>query len=280
LENQRKSRRHSIKLGAGLLILIVPVMLASFACSFPGVSDSGFRQTDVVQGVHSTLLAEQAATFQAQQTTSAGQALPSATPDNSMQETLQAQQAAMTAQAATIAAMAVITEPPATSIPIEPTATPPASSLVLEDWDMEYWLEMNSGCQDKEKLCWRINDDWDTHGGSLLNLTTTDLIRIDPNWEKPTLVLWNKRDIKTNAYVNAIVNGKAERLKIWTGSSGAWRTEAIDLSKYKGQEIRIQFSVEGNPGPKMQSWSKHTNRPSSQWFVQGVEILPTYTPAP
>lgn len=280
MKSQSNLRRHSIKLGAALLILIVPVMLASFACSFPGVSDTSFRQTDVVLGVQTTLVAEQAATFQAQQTQLAGQVVPTATQDNSLAETLQAQQAAMTAQAATIIAMAVTTEPPATPTPIEPTATPPASSLLLEDWEMNYWLKMDSGCQEKEKVCWRVMDDYDVHGGALLNLTTTEPFLIDPSWEKPTLVLWNKRDVKTQAYVNVIVNGKAKRLKTWTGTTGAWRLEAIDLSEYKGEQVRIQFSIEGNPGPKTQSWWKHTKRPSSTWFVQGVEILPTYTPTP
>jgi hypothetical protein len=71
--------------------------------------------------------------------------------------------------------------------------------------------------------------------------------------------------------VELIVDNKQVILKTYVQGKSDWQLEAIDLSRFKGQEIYVQFAVSGK-----QTGLWGGKGPGSRWFVEDVRIFPNY----
>jgi hypothetical protein len=258
-----------------MVMVLIPVLIGLTAifssCAFnvPAV-DPSKRQTDVARSVESTLNAEKVATFQAQQTQAAVEPLATQTQTPDINATIQAQQATLDAQATSQA--------PQETLPVVALTTPTSASvssldpIQITDWKLSYWISLPNGCK-AGAPCWKTDDDYTKHQGSPMVLTSKQSFLIDPGWPKPYLVFWNKRDNSYSATVELIVDGKRNIVKQYIKGKFDWQKETIDLSKFKGQEIYVLFSVQGKQGSL---WGD-TSGPGSHWFVEEVQILPDYS---
>lgn len=161
------------------------------------------------------------------------------------------------------------------------TPTPTPSEVWLTGWEMTYWRLRSAACHLESQACWETVDNYDMHGGAMLLLTSQVKVFIDPEWPHPYLSFWGWHDFRNTAFIYINVEGHIEILTSWPpGATIPWRQEAFSLEKYRGQEITLQFALEGNPGPipikNLANRRQSIDRPSSIWIVQGVQIVPNY----
>ncbi len=155
-----------------------------------------------------------------------------------------------------------------TDTPLPPTEEP-ASSLPTEitEWQPLYWVPLSSGCTEAKSLCWKLNDDFKTVGGqNTAYLTSKQEVYIEESWANPALVYWNKRDLKDQAMLSLVVDGRLSNVRVIpTGVAQLWKVESFDLSDYRGKTIKIQFSCPVGM------------RRVNSWFIHNVQIVPDYT---
>jgi hypothetical protein len=166
------------------------------------------------------------------------------------------------------------TQAPATPAPTEtsasttPSAPSPASqeAIEIDDWKALYWVQLYSGCTSSETKCWKLNDDFKTTmGQNVAYLTSKQEVLIETGWAKPALVYMNKRDLKFEAKITLIVDGKPIDVQVIPiGKIYDWEEEAIDLSSYQGKSVMVQFSCPVG--------MKFVN----SWFIHNVRIVPDY----
>jgi hypothetical protein len=264
---------HFYKLKRHLVMILLPILVSSTiiisSCSLnmPTV-DASKKQTDVARSVESTLNAEKVATYQAQQTLDAAQPVATQPASPNTGATIQAQQATLDAQASSQAPQE--TQPVAAGITPTTESVELLEPIQITDWKMSFWVSLPNGCREGAP-CWKTDDDYDKHMGSPLVLTSKQSLLIDPNWPKPYLVFWNNRDNSYPATVELIVDNKQVILKTYVQGKSDWQLEAIDLSRFKGQEIYVQFAVSGK-----QTGLWGGKGPGSRWFVEDVRIFPNY----
>jgi hypothetical protein len=251
-----------------LVCLSLSMVFPSCASNTPLV-DPSTRQTDVARHVEATLNAEKVATYIAQQTLDAGQPIATQPTGLNTNATIQAQQATLDARST--AQSPQETQPaPADTPQVTPTLPLASSSdpIQILDWKMTFWVSLPGGCKG-HNACWRTNDDYKKHLGlTPMILTSTQSYLIDPNWQRPYLVFWNKRDISYPATVELIVDGRPMIVKQYERGQTDWLSEAIDLSPYKGKEISFRFSVGGKWGSG--------RVPGSEWYLENVQLIPSY----
>ena len=252
------------------LFAVFALLLSILACAvnLPG-NDPPADATSVARSVESTINAETVATMQAEQTLTAGMPIAAPTQDPGVSETLQAQQATLDAQATSLVpqeTQVVPTEGSLATLPPIPGASLEPTSIT--DWKMYFWVPLNSGCKLPEAPCWKLADDWkkaQTSTGEGIFISKVPVL-IDPAWEKPYLVFWNKYLLRQTGTVEIQVNGDWIMVKNLGYSRSDWRQEAIDLQPYKGKEMIVRFI------------SQIGYYQQSSWFVQDVKIVPNYKP--
>jgi hypothetical protein len=270
-----RNKRGNIKhLGLKLTVRLVgsALLFSIFACSInlPG----NFPKQDpttVARSVESTINAETVATMQVQQTldASASVAVATATEDPGVNATIQAQQATLDAQATSLVPQ--VTQPPATEISLA-TSTPgsgaPQNPASLTDFKMYFWVPLSSGCKLADLPCWKLADDWKTAQSSSGDgvLTSKQALLIDPAWEKPYLVFWDKRVLRRTGAVEIQVDGVWITVKNVGQTHSEWTQQAIDLQPYKGKQMIVRFISEIGFAQQ------------STWFIQDVKIVPNYKP--
>jgi hypothetical protein len=160
-----------------------------------------------------------------------------------------------------------------TEIPVQtqPALTEPPATLTeipINDWKTQYWVPLGSGCQNNAAKCWKLNDDFKTVGGtSTAFLTSTENILIEENWPSPYLVFWNKRNLRFEAMLSLFIDGTLSNVKVIpTGTNQLWKEETLDLSRYKGKNIRVQISCPVG--------MQYVN----SWFINDFRIVPNYQP--
>ena len=266
--------RHYRSLNLSQLIVLLPVCLSlimvipSCASNPPSVDPSN-RQTDVARHVEATLNAEKVATYVAQQTLDAGQPIATQPGSLNTNATIQAQQSTLDARST--AQSPQDTQPAPIDTPQVAPTLPPASSfdpIQILDWTMTFWVSLPGGCKE-HNACWRTNDDYKKHLGlTPMILTSSQSYLIDPNWQRPYLVFWNKRRISYPATIELIVDGTPIIVKQYERGQTEWLSEAIDLGAYKGKEISFRFTVGGKWGSG--------RVPGSEWYLENVQLIPSY----
>ncbi len=259
----------------GLKLTMTMAALASLfsilACSInlPG-SIPPKNSTDVARSVEATINAETVATLQAQETQVASGIILTQSEDPGISATIQFQQATLVAKASPQAPQ----ETQTVAVETTPTAESAGAleSIQITDWKMAFWISLPNGCKEGAP-CWKTDDDFDKHMGYPLLLTSKQSILINPNWLKPSLVFWNKRDNSYPSTVELIIDGKHTILKQYSKGRSDWQKETIDLSSFKGKEIYVLFSILGKQG----SFWSDTAGPGSNWFVESVQIFPEYS---
>jgi hypothetical protein len=108
---------------------------------------------------------------------------------------------------------------------------------------------------------------YDTQGTAEAFLTSNEPVLVGENWGQPALVFLNKRERRFEATITLIVDGKPSVVRIIPkGAVDSWKEESIDLSPYKGKNIRVQFSCPVGM------------RYINSWFLQNIQIVPEYEP--
>jgi hypothetical protein len=255
-----------------LVMMLVALALTSsiLACStnLPG-STPPRNSTDVARNVESTINAETVATLGAQETQNTSGIVATPSSDPGVSATIQAQQATMDAQATSLSAQ--VTQPAATEILLASATLPsgaPPDSVSLIDWKMYFWVPLSSGCKLINIPCWKLADDWKTAQTSSGDgaLTSKESVLIDPAWERPYLVFWDKRQLRRTGAIEIQVDGKWITVRNVGNTRSEWAQEAIDLQPYKGKQLIVRFISE--IGYYQQS----------TWFIQDVKIDPNFKP--
>jgi hypothetical protein len=258
----------------GLRLTMTLIALALFisilACS-TNLSGNAPPQnsTDVARSVESTINAETVATMQAQETLDAKGIVATKTEDPGVSATIQAQQATLDARATSL--IPQVTQPPATEISlasVTPTLRTLLESVSITQWNMYFWVPLSSGCKVINIPCWKLADDWNKAQSSSGDgvMTSKEPVLIDPAWERPFLVFWNKRLLRRTGAVDIQVDGEWIGVKNLSDTKSEWAQEAIDLQPYKGKQLIVRFLSE--IGYYQQS----------TWFIQDVKIVPNFKP--
>jgi hypothetical protein len=251
----------SLKALRALAVLIFPLLWAALACSFQTREDPTLRETDIAIGIQQTLIAQTATALES--------ALLATVPPPAEPTQPEPTQPPPTPEE-------VATRPPlptdTPTVAASPTA-PLAAEIPIEDWKMQYWAPISSGCMFKEALCWKMLDDYKKHlGQAQLALTSKTPVLIDPSWPNPYLTFSHKYDFERNARVDLQVDGKWITVKTLTeqSSSERWVEEAINLKDYVGKNVIVSFiagGIWGSGGIK-----------GSDWLVNAVNLVPNYQP--
>ncbi len=249
------------------LVIITIIFCLILACALPGISNIDTQATSVALGVQASQIAAQATELetQLQIAAAASPTLPPA-PTVDLVQTEQALQATSQALQQTSAAPVLPSDTPSP----QATATNPvaASPTTITDWQTQYWVLLSSGCEIKDAPCWKLLDDFKTTlGPAEAFLTSKEAVLVGENWGRPALVYLNKRELKFEAKITLIVDGKPTVVRIIPkGKVGAWKEESVDLSPYKGKNVRVQFSCPVGM------------RYINSWFLQNIQIVPEYEP--
>jgi len=251
-------------------VAIAALILAGLACAIiPGASDPTPDETEISRSVEETLQAEQRLTAQPDSTEETGPpATESAKPD--IEATIQAQQATLDAQATELAQPRETDagNPPAVTNTPEAT-TPPSSNEPISLIDMKSsTMRQAAGCSEDRAgpPCWFGR-------GEELQMATLKPIFIDPAWKSPHLTFSHRYVFVQNATIYAKVDGNWEVL--WSfpsGQSTAWVPFKVDLSKYQGKEIDLQFIVSGTAGTLFNAGQRN------EWAIRDPKIIPNYNP--
>lgn len=255
-------------------------LLPALSCSLPIGQDDSLKETQASLYIQETFAAQAAATNAAQEVAIAATSTYLAGQQElSSQSTVQAQQATIAAHETAASAQQTSQAEKPTENP--PTATPQAQSptntsasattdeIVITDWKMSRFFEINSSCYFSNQLCWKGDDRYDYLQQQVnLVLTSREKIFIDPSWKNPTLAFWHTFDFPRPGSVNIQVNGKWSNVANYS-SRRDWHQVFISLSQFLGEEITIQFLEFG----------KSTRiDPKAEWYIQDIKIIPNYTP--
>ncbi|MBN1146339.1 MAG: serine/threonine protein kinase [Anaerolineales bacterium] len=283
---QARKPRSVWKVVAPVMLLVALIILIGGWLAFTAWSqwNTGGPDNETAQalaistGVQQTRIAQEAATLLARETGLAatgtamtlGQ-LPSANETlQVMQSTLQAQQTALAQQQTQ----------PATPLDVPTQASPVSQAtlapLMITDWRPGFFVPLSSGCYFDDLPCWRTDDDYDKHQGSVMALVSEDSIFIDSSWSNPHLVFWHRYDLAREANITVMASGQWDYLKIYQEGAIAWTQAFFDLSKYKGESIIIQFATEGKT---QRRWPAPAPK-GSDWYIQAVQIVPDFAPPP
>ncbi len=244
-----------------VLLMVIIFSMTIAACSFDfNQNQSSQDSTEVARMVEQTLFAEQAITEQARQTQEAVLIPSPETEGPDLVATIQAQQATMDAQS-TLTTPINPENPTSTSLPVASTFEP----ISLLGWETRT-LRQAPGCgEDKSgPPCW-------FGSGADLEMVLTEPILIDPAWENPFLTFSHRYVFIANANIYVKADGGWEIL--WSfpkGQSALWGPFQVDLSKYKGNEIILQFNVSGASGSLYSSGRKN------EWYIRDPQIVPNF----
>jgi len=190
-------------------------------------------------------------------------------------ETIQAQQATLQAHGTDVVQQGTQTAAPsgATLTQASPSVQTTLSPLLITDWKQGYFAQLSSGCKLPDTPCWRSDDDYQKHFGDNMVLTSRSRIFIDPSWPRPYLAFWHKFHFEISASLSVEENGTWEDLALYNKGNQEWEQTYLDLSKFKGEEILIKFTV------ATARWgSFRHNPPKSEWYLQQIQIIPDYSP--
>jgi hypothetical protein len=164
--------------------------------------------------------------------------------------------------------------------PTEPAVTEVANeniSLPILDWENIGWIRSESSkCYEPKKACWSS-----INYKVISTLTSKDSIYVDPNWQNPKLVFWNKYSSDSNitfGYIEIQSSNNAgwSRIKSLKGTKDHWYKEEIDLNEYRSQNVIIRFYSE--PATTMKNlwtWgSTNIKYHPFSWWIYDINIVP------
>jgi hypothetical protein len=250
-----------------LLAAASVLLMAAFACTLDlNSAEETPDETEISRSVNETLSAEQVLTNQAPQDEASAVPPAGATENSAAQQTIQAQQATLDAQATLVTLPSQIS-PPAQDTP-SPTGPTPASlePISLTDWE-PINLRQAPGCgQDHSgPPCWFGT-------AENLSITLKKPILIDPAWPSPYLVFTHKYVFIHNATIYANAGGSWEILWSFPAGQSILRVpHQVDLSKYKGKEILLQFSSTGASTTASGKVRMNT------WEIRDPQIVPDFS---
>jgi hypothetical protein len=234
----------------------------------------------VATGVQATRLAEESATLQAKRNplsltqtalSQGGEMIAEAT--NQVQNGTSEASASTPGGNETQAAIQVTATGEQTPAGSQP-ASPP---IMLTDWVKGHFVELSSGCNVPDvpvSPCWK--GDWTANeykvtGSFDIFIRSKSEVFIDPKWASPYLVFWHQYRFLEPAYVSVKSGSTWNYLEIYNaGSSGdEWAMKFYDLSEFKGLNVLFQFST---------SETKIITGKDVVWYLQGIQIIPDFTP--
>jgi hypothetical protein len=260
---------------SAVLRIVIPVLLLLYvgaACKNDGASgDKELDETEIASIVGETLAAEDLLTAQAFATETYSALSAPGTEIVSVQQTINAQQATLDAQATLInQPIPSVTEnqdpqilPSETSIPTDQVSLDPIS---LVDWKLNNMVQAPGCGEDKNgPPCWFGSK-------SEMSITSLKPIFIDPSWPNPYLVFSHRYVFVHDATIYVNIKGGWEIL--WSfpaGQSTPWVPFTVDLSKFKGEEIMIQMHAAGS------SSSQSGKVRTSSWDIRDPQIIPDFS---
>jgi hypothetical protein len=252
------------------LALVVLIVLVSCAIPSIGPGSDSLRETSIALGVQSTSVAMTEATLQALQTNSALPAPTQPAVENDLQATLNAQSTTISQQQLTAAAPTATRVEPTSA---QATATPePAEpeEIGLQNWKMTN-LHETTRCGDRAGFpCWEGS-------GTELSLELEEPIQVDASWSRPHLVFSHTYVFQADANIYVNASGRWEVLRIYPKGEGRWTDVALDLTKYKGKEILLKFTIVGpTSSPGGVWWRPDKPAPNSRWSIQNIRLVPNY----
>ncbi len=258
-----------------LLIFILPTIGCSG--SAPAIEDSSLRDTQQAVFVQETMAAMNAAAVSTQSASIAATSARMAAQENEFaQATIQAQQTIIAGQLSAIQTIEPTQTPQVTlALPtLPPTSAPagalPGETIVVTDWKMSRFAQINSGCYFPNQVCWKGDDKYTFEQNGIINLTLSsrEPVFVDPSWSNPYLLFWHKFSIPRYATISINADGRWSLMGTYTGKQD-WALSAIPLELFKEKNIKIQFLAEGKP---------FAYDPKADWYIQDIKIIPDYKP--
>ena len=249
------------------MVFLIPLILAALACSIQTGADQSLKETDVAISIQQTLIAQTAAALEA------GFVAAPATP---AVQTPESQPEATATPLPTPTEEATLPPIPTdTPTTVATPTSPMPDSIPILEWEMSFWVPLNSGCRVEDALCWMMDDSYKKHlGASSLTLITKTPMLIDPSWPNPYLTFRHKYDFERPASVDLKIGSTWKTVRNLTEKSSGerWVQEAIDLKDYTGQTMLVRFTALG-------VWGSG-GIPGSDWIVNDVNLIPDYKPGP
>lgn len=239
--------------------------LGMLACNLQSLKTTSevSKDTEIALAVQSTSLAEIEATLNARQTQAGAPQPATETPAPPPTDT-----------PAEATAPEAPTEVPTPEIAAdtptaEPSPTTENAEVTLADWGLSGFVETTTNCYTNASACWY------TERSDPSTLTAKSSVYIDPNWSRPTLVLYHKYKFTTHTYWSGTeyaegsiyiqANGTSTALRTYSDSASPWKEEHFSLEKFTGKEITVKFSTS-------------TRAVALYWYIQSVKIVPNYVP--
>lgn len=258
------AQTHSKRSGLlrALLMILLPLILASLACTAPGVGGGGasLQETDIALGIQQTFIAQTSVALAA--------APPTAVPTQPPVVPTQPQQ-----QNPPTPTLPPPTEVPTAAPPPTQAPTPAPDKIKITEWGMQFWAYLSSGCRTSGEPCWKADDEYNRHlGMSDMIMVSKNPIKIDANWSNPHLVFYHRYNIKRDARIDIQRDATWITVRDMTkkNSGTTWVHEVINLRDFKGSEIKVRLSAGG-------IWGSG-GIPPTQWFVTEVYVVPDYKP--
>lgn len=281
MEKLEKNPGWFIPVWRAVLILFFLTMPA-YSCSTPVVEDPAIKETQQAVFVQATMAEMNAASVSTQSAAVAATAAQIALLQQQFaQATIQAQETIIAGQIAALQPVEPTPPPEPVQAPealppaslaeaAEPAAAAPAESIVITNWKMSRFAQINSGCHFPDQVCWKGDDKYTFEQSGIINLvlTSREPILIDPTWTNPHLVFWHKYTIPRYATVSINAEGRWSLMATFTGNQ-EWKLTAIPLSLFSEKTITIQFLAEGKP---------FAYDPKADWYLQDIKIVPDYIP--
>lgn len=280
MEKNRYKKTWARGFERAFLLWLMIFLLPALSCSLPIGQDDSLKETQSSLHIQETFAAQAAATNAAQEVSIAATSTYLAGQQEiSSESTVQAQQATIaaletlaSAQETSQAEKPIEIQPTATQEALKPTNTSASAAtdeIIITDWKMSRFAQINSGCYFSDELCWKGDDRYDYLQQQVnLVLTSREKILVDPSWQNPTLTFWHMYDFPRPGSVNIQVSGKWSNVANYSRKRD-WHQVFIPLSQFLGEEIIIQFLEFG----------KSTRiDPKAEWYIQDIKIITNYTP--
>lgn len=256
--------------------LVALLLLLALACDLPSANNGDSQETKIIEAVQLTLVSDQAATVQVQQTQLANLSTQAAGGEQEPTSTPEAATDTPLAPTQTPEAQVTDTSPPPT---IAPTATASATEpFFLVEWDLTGFQLRTSGCYDSNSSCWV-----EAITKQPSSMTTTQTILISSNWRQPYLVFRHKYMMPERCggsfggdcgsvvgFLSATSGGSTIVMRRYQNSSG-WSTERVGIEMFIGQEVVFKFFTDVED-------PRFLGDAPSYWYIQDIQIQPVLQP--
>jgi hypothetical protein len=256
--------------------LVALLLLLALACDLPSASNGDSQETKIIEAVQLTLVSDQAATVQVQQTQLANLSTQAAEDGQDPTPTPEAAADTPLVPTQTPEAQVTDTSPPPT---VAPTATASATEpFFLVEWGLNGFLLRTSGCYDSNSSCW-VQE----RTSQSSSMVVTQPILISNSWRQPYLVYRHKYTMpevcrgslggvcgKVTGFLAATSGGSTIVMRRYENSSG-WSIERVPIDMFVGKEVEFKFYTQVDE-------PRYLGTVTSYWYLQEIQIQPVLQP--